>query len=342
MDKILSIIIAAYNVEKYLDKTLRSCVLESQQIQKDYEVIVVNDGSKDETTAIAHEYMRQYPEVFRVIDKSNGGYGSVINEGIKTARGKYFKLLDGDDWYNMEALAEMVQCLKTCDSDMVLTNCVMVYENSGKKEVFRYNMFKEHKEILAKAEHSIEMHSMEMHKVIQNIGMHGICYKTEILRKVPVSITEHCFYTDTEYVIYGAAYAKTIIYYPIDLYQYRIGREGQSVSVEGIAKHIGDLVRVIQDIDAFYEKLTQEENREWVNYRIALTYQVYYEWLLQLPGSRERLHELKEFDKNVRAKYMDRYQWMENRVVRIMRNTSYKAYWPYRIYRRCKRGLSKK
>lgn len=322
MDKVLSVIIAAYNVEAYLENTLRSCVLEDHQLQEDYEIIVVNDGSRDGTSDIARKYVEQYPKVFRVIDKTNGGYGSVINEGIKNATGKYFKLLDGDDWYSTEALAEFIQYLKNCDSDMVLTNYVMVHEGSGKRDVFQCNGIKSCERLPAE----------ELLKLTRSLAMHGICYKTEILQKLPMPITENCFYTDTEYVIYGAAYVKTIIYYPIDLYQYRIGREGQSVSVEGLVKHIGDLERVIKDIDSFYDVLQKEENRELVNYRIALTYRVYVTYLLLLPGSKERLQKIKVFDREIEEKYPDRFRLMENKKIRILRSTKYKAYRLCRLY----------
>lgn len=322
MSKVLSIIIAAYNVEAYLDNTLRSCVIEDRELQADYEVLVVNDGSKDKTGEIGRRFMNQYPEVFRVIDKPNGGYGSVINEGIKTATGKYFKLLDGDDWYDTDALAEMVRRLRSCNSDLVLTNYVMVHEGSGRKDVLSCDELEQNEELPV--------------SVLRNQGrtlaMHGICYKTDILRSLPVQITEHCFYTDTEYLIYGLAYVKSAIYYPLDLYQYRIGLVGQSVSVAGLMKHIGDLERVIADLDAFYGKLQDAANRELVNYRIALTYRAYFTYLLLLPHSRERLRTIKEFDQKVKTQHPERYRWMENRKIRILRATGYRAYGLCRLY----------
>lgn len=327
MSKVLSVIVAAYNVEKYLENTLSSCVLESRQLQEDYEVIVVNDGSTDETSAIARSYMQRYPDVFRVIDKINGGYGSVINEGIKAAKGKYFKLLDGDDWYDTKALEEMVQCLKQCEDDMVLTSYSTRYEVTGRREIVQYDQIKEFEEVIVQ-----DLPTAELQKLIKGIQMHGICYKTEILRKISMPITEHCFYTDNEYVIYGMAYIKTVIYYPIDLYQYRIGREGQSVSIAGIARHIGDLEHVINDIDIFYTLMQREINCELVNYKIALIYRAYITYLLLLPSSKIRLQKIETFDNGVKEKYPDRYQWMENRKVRILRITKYKAYWLCHLY----------
>ncbi len=322
MDKVLSIIIAAYNVEAYLDDALRSCVIEDCELQKNYEVIIVNDGSRDRTAAIARDYAYRYPEVFRVIDKPNGGYGSVINEGIRAAKGKYFKLLDGDDWYDSQTLAKMVQNLLGCDSDMVLTDYTEVCEDGRNRKVHQYGSLKEREQFPA----------MELQDVAEQLAMHGICYKTSILRKIPVPVPEHCFYTDNEYVIYGASYAKTVIYYPIDLYQYRIGREGQSVSIAGLKRHIDDFTKVISDVDTFYDLLQETENRKLAERLIVLIYCGYIHRLLFLPGSREVRQKLETFIERVKSLYPERYCQMENKKIRILRATKYKAYGLCRLY----------
>lgn len=76
------------------------------------EVLVVNDGSKDNSSAIAHEYQDKYPDTFRVIDKENGNYGSCVNRGLKEATGKYIKILDADDWFDNEQFSLFVEKLK--------------------------------------------------------------------------------------------------------------------------------------------------------------------------------------------------------------------------------------
>lgn len=322
MKKILSIVIAAYNVEAYLESTLRSCVLEDREIQAAYEVLVVNDGSTDGTARIAREFMTEYPEIFRIIDKSNGGYGSVINEGVKVAEGKYFKLLDGDDWYDAQALAELLGYLRTCNSGMVLTDYVKVHEDSGKRDVLSYNGLRQREELPAS----------ELQGLTGGLAMHSICYRTDVLRSLPVPVTEHCFYTDNEYAIYGASYVKSFVYYPLCLYQYRVGREGQSMSISGILKHIGDMEKVIAALEAFYEQLGEGENRELASHQIALAYRGYLTHLLLLPYSRERLQRIKAFDLRVKEQYPQRYQWMENRKLHILRMTGYRAYGLCRLY----------
>ena len=110
MSKILTVSVAAYNVEAFLKKTLDSCII--PEIMDDLEVIIEDDGSTDGTAALAQSYVDQYPSCFRLIQKPNGGYGSTVNRSIVEATGKYFKLLDGDDWFDQEGLIELIGQLK--------------------------------------------------------------------------------------------------------------------------------------------------------------------------------------------------------------------------------------
>lgn len=86
-------------MEKYLRRCLDSLIIDEDGM-KQLEVLVINDGSKDSSSQIAHEYQDKYPDTFRVIDKENGNYGSCINRGLKEATGKYVKVLDADDWFD--------------------------------------------------------------------------------------------------------------------------------------------------------------------------------------------------------------------------------------------------
>lgn len=110
MEKILTITIPSYNVEKYLDETLPHYF--DERVLPDIEILIVNDGSKDNTLAIANGYHEKYPESVFVIDKPNGGHGSTINAGIAAARGKYFKVIDADDWVDTESFVKLIDTLK--------------------------------------------------------------------------------------------------------------------------------------------------------------------------------------------------------------------------------------
>lgn len=323
MDKILSIVIASYNVEAFLENTLCSCIPEDEQIQGRYEVLVINDGSRDGTLSIANSYAERYPRIFRVIDKPNGGYGSVINEGIRQARGKYFKLLDGDDWYDTQALEELVRRLGECDCDMVLTDYAVVHrEGEAGRKVSICNGIRPDKIFCGEGLQALRC----------VWAMHGICYRTELLRGMPISFTEHCLYTDNEYAFYGMAFVKTAIYYPICLYRYRIGREGQSMSAAVIKNHAGDMERVIRDLETFYDSLGENGNRDLINFQIARAYRGYLSFLMLLPYSGEIRRKIMVFDRGVKERHPERYEWMGNRKIHILRATGYRAYGLCRFY----------
>ena len=131
MEKILTITVPAYNVEKFLEKTLDSSLV--KEILDEIEVLVVDDGSGDGTAAIGRKYQERYPGSFRLISKENGGHGSTINRGIQEARGKYFKLVDGDDWVDNSGLRELNRRLRTCEADYVFTNYYVVNDGTGER-----------------------------------------------------------------------------------------------------------------------------------------------------------------------------------------------------------------
>lgn len=119
MEKLLTVSVAAYKVEKYIKNTLESCVI--PEIMEALEVLVIVDGVCDRTPDIAEEYEKKYPDTFRVIIKENGGYGTTVNYGVKEAKGKFFKLLDGDDTFDREGLIDLVNFLKNNkDTDLVI------------------------------------------------------------------------------------------------------------------------------------------------------------------------------------------------------------------------------
>ena len=96
MDKVLTVIVPVYNMEKYIRQCLESLVI--GEVLDRIEVLVVLEGSKDGSAEIAYEFVEQYPDTLRIIYKANGGHGSAINTGLMMASGEYVKILDSDDW----------------------------------------------------------------------------------------------------------------------------------------------------------------------------------------------------------------------------------------------------
>lgn len=107
---ILSIIIPVYNVEKYVEKCIRSC--ENQDIPKeDYEVIVVNDGSPDGSLAIVERVAKEYPNI-KVISQENQGLSGARNTGLAVAQGEYVWFVDSDDWIEENCLGKLTTKLR--------------------------------------------------------------------------------------------------------------------------------------------------------------------------------------------------------------------------------------
>ena len=109
--KYLTITIPSYNSEQYLERCLDSLILPRGWMEH-IEIIVVNDGSTDRTGEIADDYVRRFPDTVRVVHKENGGHGSGVNAGLALATGRYFKVLDSDDWFDEHAYRELAEKLE--------------------------------------------------------------------------------------------------------------------------------------------------------------------------------------------------------------------------------------
>ena len=102
--KVLSVGIPCYNSMAYMDKAIESALV----CKEDVEIIIVNDGSKDETDRIGKEYAFKYPESVKYVAQENGGHGEAVNTGLKNATGLYYKVLDSDDWFDADSLKKVV------------------------------------------------------------------------------------------------------------------------------------------------------------------------------------------------------------------------------------------
>ena len=120
MEKILSIIIPSYNARKFLDKGIPTFL--DPAVIDSLDVIIVNDGSTDDTAAIAEKYCRMFPNSIRLISQPNKGHGGALNTGCAAAVGKFLRVVDADDWVETQNLAPFVEFLRKCESDVVLTD----------------------------------------------------------------------------------------------------------------------------------------------------------------------------------------------------------------------------
>ena len=138
MGKILTITVPSYNAENYLLETIPT-MLSISNIEK-LEIIIVNDGSKDNTLAVAQNLKQNYPNTIVIVDKENGGHGSTINAGIKIATGKYFKVIDADDWVESNNLEQLIEYLSECNDDEVISPFIKVYTDKNTEEEYSYSV----------------------------------------------------------------------------------------------------------------------------------------------------------------------------------------------------------
>ena len=222
--KYISFAIPCYNSQDYMAHAIESILPGGEDI----EIIIVNDGSKDRTSEIAHEYMEKYPTIIKVVDKENGGHGDAVNSGLMHATGKYFKVVDSDDWVDEEALLKVLDTIKgfvkdESEVDMVIAN--YVYEKVGMthKKVIRYDNVLPENQIF-------KWEDIGHFRLDQYILMHSVIYRTEMLKLCQLELPKHTFYVDNIYVYYPLPHVRTLYYMNVDLYRYFIGREDQSVN----------------------------------------------------------------------------------------------------------------
>jgi len=231
-EKILSVIIPTYNMEKYLCRCLDSLIID-KGIER-LEVLIINDGSEDSSSDLAHEYQDKYSDIFHVIDKENGNYGSCINRGLKEATGKYIRILDADDSLNIETLEEIIGILKNVDNDVVLTNSVVVKDEVKKEKHFLNYVDGQ----LIKIDD----------EVVAYFSMHNVIYKRNLLKKIGYLQTEGMPYTDQEWIFYPMLYADTVVFFNLSFYQYTLGREGQTMNWNSICRNISSIEYIVRQM----------------------------------------------------------------------------------------------
>ena len=244
--KTISFAVPCYNSAAYMD----TCIESILKCGDDIEILIVNDGStKDDTAAKADAWQERHPGLIRAIHKENGGHGSAVNMGLANATGRYFKVVDSDDWLDEHAMAEIMVYLRRQaelphPTDLVIGNYVYEKVHEGARTVMHYrNVFPEGREFgWADVGHFGQS---------QYLLMHSVIYRTELLRDIDLKLPEHCFYVDNIFVYVPLPHVKTIYYRDVDMYRYFIGREDQSVNENVMMGRIDQQLRVTREmIDA--------------------------------------------------------------------------------------------
>ena len=311
MNKLLTIVIPCYNTEAYLAECLDSILLlEHSDV---LEVLAVNDGSSDNTLALAREYEAKYPEILRVIDKSNGGWGTVINLAIKEARGRYFKILDSDDWFDKDAFAELLTKLKKCEADIFVSNFTEHYTD---------------KTIAGKPyRESLCNHTMSLEKFIQEdtdftlFPMTNITVKVDLLRKGNVILPDR-YYGDVCFFVYVHALSDSVYVTNLNVYQYRKFVDGQSTSVAGYIRNCHDYIEVNRRLVTFFVDTSLTINKKAIiksnlikNIGFAYKLLMSKEYCGSIEGSEDLLLEFNNFLKKNSKELYRASSWVTNKKV---------------------------
>ena len=255
MSKIITFAVPCYNSAAYMDH----CVQTLLSGGADVEIILVDDGStKDETPAICDRYAAEYPDRIRVIHQENGGHGEGVNQGLRHARGLYYKVVDSDDWLDETALSKALDQLREFAQmerpvDLFIANYVYEHVEDQTQKVMRYtNVFPEKK--------IFTWGDIGRFRPSQYLLMHSVIYRTQLLRDCGLELPKHTFYVDNIFVYQPLPYVKSMYYMDLDLYRYFIGRADQSVNESVMVKRVDQQLRVTkhmidcQDLDALKDQ----------------------------------------------------------------------------------------
>ncbi len=318
--KVLTILVPVYNTEKYISRCLDSILL--KEILDDIEIITVSDGSKDNSAEIIKKYQKKYPDTVILIEKENGGHGSTINVGIKKATGKYFRVLDSDDWVNSIDFIKFVKRLKKENADLVVDDYQqeLIYE-SRSEEIFQNNL-KDNK-----LYHFDEFDITKIEK--DYFAMANSTYKTSILRKSGLKLFEKTFYVDMQYNIIPMIEIDTFRYYKLNIYRYFIGRKDQSMNLQNFVRNRDDHERVMKFlIETCVENRNKISNNKY-KYIEKITFNMLYThyaiYCIYFTDKNQASKEIKKFDKYLYDKDKVIYNLTNDiNFVRINRKTNFK------------------
>ncbi len=236
--KLLSIAVPCYNSQDYMNHCIDTLLTGGD----DVEILIVDDGSKDDTAKIADEYEKKYPGIVRAIHQENGGHGAAVMTGVHNAQGVYFKVVDSDDWVDTDAFAQILATLRELVEtdravDLFVSNYIYDKVGAKHKRVMRYANAIPEKKVITWDDVGV------FHKG-QYILMHSVIYRTQVLRDCGLDLPRHTFYVDNLFVYVPLPYVKTLYYLDVVFYHYFIGRGDQSVQEDVMIRRIDQQIKV--------------------------------------------------------------------------------------------------
>lgn len=292
---------------------MRHCIESILPGGEDVEILIVDDGSKDDTAAIADEYAEKYPTIVKAIHQENGGHGEAVNAGIRNATGLYFKVVDSDDWVDWNAYQAILAKLREIAGgsvalDMLLANYVYEKEGAKHKRVMRQTGFpKDQIFTWSDVRHFYKGHYILMHSVI---------YRTKLLRECGLELPKHTFYVDNIYVYKPLPSVKHMYYMDVDFYRYFIGRDDQSVNEKVMIGRIDQQIKVnkimIDEFDLW--KIPNPKLRHYMfNYLEIIT--VISTIMLIRSGTEENLEKKRELWKYIKDHDIRLFHHLRNGIM---------------------------
>ena len=246
--KLISFAIPCYNSAEYMEKCIDSLLKAGEEA----EILIVNDGStKDNTAEIADRYQEKYPTICKAIHKENGGHGDAVNCGIKNATGKYYKVVDSDDWLEETALKKVMDVIRSFEGkeevpDAVIANYVYEHTYTNTQRVVHYRK-------KLPINRLFDFEESKKFGVGQFLAMHSVIYRTQVLKDINLELPKHTFYVDNIFVYTPLPFIKKFYYIDVDLYRYFIGREDQSVNEAVQLKRNDQMIRVAKTMVSKYD-----------------------------------------------------------------------------------------
>ena len=305
--KLLTVTIPCYNSQNYMEKCIKSLLPGGNRVQ----IIIIDDGSKDATGEIADRYAKEYPHIVTVVHQENGGHGAGINQGIEYAEGKYFKVVDSDDWVSgdyMRFLDTLEQCDKSGGVDLFVTNYYYEHaDGKGNRSICYANALPEHK-IFGWSE-------TKPFKLHQLLTIHSCTFRTELLRCYTKVLPHHIFYEDNLMVYQALPYVKKMYYLNADLYRYYIGREGQSVQRDVMTKRYQHQLTITQKCfeAAHLDEIKDTRQQKYLKHELFM--------LFGISVLYSRLNKSEEADENLNKMWESCYRFDKKWAAHFQKHT---------------------
>jgi len=286
--KLLSVAVPCYNSAEYMENTVNSILKGGERV----EIIIVDDGSKDDTLKIGQRLASEHPNIIKCIHQENGGHGCAVNTGITNATGKYFKVVDSDDSLDYDAMVKILDLLQGFEEennsiDMLISNFLYDKQGVKKKKVMSYKGAVPENKVFGWDEFHLG--------ITQFMLMHSVIYRTEVLRECGLELPKHTFYVDNIYVFHPLPFIKKMYYLDVVFYKYFIGRDDQSVNESVMVKRIDQQYRVTRIMADIYN------NIEMPNKNVDKAMVHYFDMMMCvssilsiIDGSKEKLQEKKK------------------------------------------------